>query len=137
MQLIVLIQASQFFKNRNFNGYRVYNKKSIQNLPKAVIFDTDNTLYPYLPAHNLASKALASKANKLLGVPVKLFNSVFEKSRKEIKLRLGSNASSHSRLLYIQRTIEHLGIKSQLLLTFRSRANLLAYFLKPVIFILV
>ncbi|MBO8240539.1 HAD-IA family hydrolase [Prochlorococcus marinus XMU1412] len=98
-------------------SYKVYNNKSIFELPKAVIFDTDNTLYPYLPAHKAASKALAVKANKLLGIPIKLFNSEFEKARKEIKLRLGSNASSHSRLLYIQRTIELLGVNSQLLLT--------------------
>ena len=64
-------------------SYKVYNKRSIEELPKAVIFDTDNTLYPYLPAHQAASKALAFKANKLLGIPIKLFNSEFEKARKE------------------------------------------------------
>ena len=37
-------------------------------MPKAVIFDTDNTLYPYPPAHKLALNSLFAKAEKLLDI---------------------------------------------------------------------
>ncbi len=97
--------------------FKIHKKDALKVLPKAIIFDTDNTLYPYKPSHVAAQKALASKATKLLGISEELFNEKLEQARSEIKLRLGENASSHSRLLYIQRTIELLGIKSQLLLT--------------------
>ena len=36
--------------------------------PKAVIFDTDNTLYPYKPAHEAALKEVVITAQKLLKV---------------------------------------------------------------------
>ena len=32
-----------------------------KGLPQAVIFDTDNTLYPYIPAHREATKAVENK----------------------------------------------------------------------------
>ena len=44
-----------------------------------------------------------------------LFSEKFEEAKKG--KRITNQASSHSRLLYIQRTIELLGLKSQLLLT--------------------
>ena len=98
-------------------GFKIYNKERLKVFPKAIIFDTDNTLYSYLPAHIAATNALALKANKLLGVPSELFNEKLEEARMQVKQRLSETASSHSRLLYIQRSIELLGIKSQLLLT--------------------
>ena len=98
-------------------GFKIYNKERLKVFPKALIFDTDNTLYSYLPAHKAARNALALKANKLLGVSCELFNEKLEEARMHVKQRLSETASSHSRLLYIQRSIELLGIKSQLLLT--------------------
>ena len=37
-------------------------------LPSAVIFDTDNTLYPYEPAHQAATKAVEAKVENHLGI---------------------------------------------------------------------
>ena len=37
------------------------------SLPKAIIFDTDNTLYPYAPAHEEATKNVELKIEKMLG----------------------------------------------------------------------
>lgn len=85
--------------------------------PKAVIFDTDNTLYPYNPAHKKASQAVEIKVEKMLGINRELFRSVFSEARKEIKIRLGDVASSHSRLLYMQRTIEKLEFGTRILTT--------------------
>ena len=86
-------------------------------LPSAIIFDTDNTLYPYEPAHQAATKAVEAKVEDLLGINKDRFSKVFDISKKEIKRLLGNTASSHSRLLYIQRTLENLGMKTKVLLT--------------------
>ena len=88
-----------------------------KSLPEAVIFDTDNTLYPYDPAEQAASEAVRNKAAKLLGVATADFAAAYNKARQQIKIQLGETASSHSRLLYIQRTIELLGMRTQLLMT--------------------
>ena len=85
--------------------------------PKAVIFDTDNTLYPYLPAHKEATRAVEGKVEKLLGIDRVIFRSAFREARKEIKDRLGNVASSHSRLLYMQRTTEKLELGTRILTT--------------------
>jgi len=86
-------------------------------LPSAIIFDTDNTLYPYDHPHGMATEAVENKAVKLLGVDRSTFRDAFKAARKTVKEQLHSTASSHSRLLYFQHTIEALGLKTQLLLT--------------------
>ena len=83
--------------------------------PQAVIFDTDNTLYPYAPAHTEATIAVEKKVEVVLGIKKDLFRSAFIEARAEIKKRLGSVASSHSRLLYLQRTIEKLELGTRIL----------------------
>ena len=94
---------------------------SIQNVlqkkPQAIIFDTDNTLYPYKPAHKAATKAVEVKACDLLGISLEKFNKAFITARSETKAQLNKTASSHSRLLYYQRTIEILGLNTQILMT--------------------
>ena len=94
---------------------------SIQNVlqkkPRAIIFDTDNTLYPYKPAHKAATKAVEVKACDLLGISLEKFNKAFITARSEVKVQLNKTASSHSRLLYYQRTIEILGLNTQILMT--------------------
>lgn len=91
--------------------------RALQKKPKAIIFDTDNTLYSYDPAHKAATKAVEVKACNLLGVSSKEFNKAFIAARLEIKEQLKKTASSHSRLLYYQRTIEVLGLNTQILMT--------------------
>ena len=89
----------------------------LNGLPKAVIFDTDNTLYPYLPAHKEATRVVEEKVEKMLGIEKSIFRAAFKEAREEIKARLGSVASSHSRLLYMQRTIEKLQLGTRILIT--------------------
>ena len=85
--------------------------------PRAIIFDTDNTLYAYDQPHAKASAATEAKAVHLLGADPASVRSAFAQARGEVKKQLGHTASSHSRLLYFQRGIEILGRKTQLLIT--------------------
>lgn len=85
--------------------------------PCAIIFATDNTLYSYVVPHELATKAVEEKAIDLLGVSQAKLKDVFEEARRQTKSRLGETATSHSRLLNLQRTIELLGLRTQILLT--------------------
>jgi len=95
----------------------IRNKEKFIENPKAVIFDTDNTLYPYRPAHNKATRAVEDKVEKILGVSKENFRLAFLEARMDIKKRLGPVASSHSRLLYMQATIEKLELGTRILLT--------------------
>ena len=95
---------------------KILTEKKISK-PEAVIFDTDNTLYEYDVTHSAAINAVLEKAQNILGINRKEFENAYEISRKEIKESLGATASSHSRLLYFQRTIEHLGLKTRILST--------------------
>lgn len=91
------------------------NSKKLFEAPEAVIFDTDNTLYPYDPAHKAATIAIEKKVEDILGIDREKFNATFIEARTEIKNRLGNVASSHSRLLYLQRTIEKLELGTRIL----------------------
>lgn len=84
--------------------------------PDAVLFDTDNTLYPYDPAHQAAMRAVRTKAARLFGIEQDKFDQAFDAARKSIKERLRHTASSHSRLLYFQHMLEIIGLGSQVLL---------------------
>ena len=96
---------------------KLINPEKFISLPSAIIFDTDNTLYEYSPAHDTALKAVCVKAKRILGCREKEFETVYNESRAEIKKRLGSVASSHSRLLYFQLVIEKIMGKSNLFAT--------------------
>ena len=83
--------------------------------PGAVIFDTDNTLFSYDEAHEAGLAAVNAKATKTLNLSEAQFEEAFQKARKQIKAQLGGTASSHSRLLYFQRTMELVGLRTQIL----------------------
>lgn len=85
--------------------------------PDAVLFDTDNTLYDYAPAHAEAMETTRKKAARELSIEPRQFDEVYSVARREVKERLGATASSHSRLLYFQRMLELLGLKTQVFLT--------------------
>ena len=92
------------------------NNKSNIEIPKAVLFDTDNTLYDYSIANASAEEAVSLKAKNLLGINKKTFFKIYKIAKSEIKSSIPDTASSHSRLLYFQRMIEILGYDAQLLL---------------------
>ena len=95
---------------------QVLSPSSFTRLPDAVLFDTDNTLYPYDPAHDAAQRAVRDKVTSTFSISTNDFDNAFKEARRQIKLRLLHTASSHSRLLYMQRMLEIMGLGSQVLL---------------------
>jgi putative hydrolase of the HAD superfamily len=73
---------------------------------KAILFDLDNTLYEYEPAHKEAMKKVYEFLRKDLKISYKKFVTLFNLSRHEIHQELSGTASSHNRILYFQRLIE-------------------------------
>tara|TARA_B100000963_G_scaffold67973_1_gene56150 strand:- start:3933 stop:4676 length:744 start_codon:yes stop_codon:yes gene_type:complete len=90
--------------------------KSIEiKKPRAILFDTDNTLYDYKFANEKAEIATSKKALNTLGIKEADFKKAYKLSKQQIKKQLGKTASSHSRLLYFQRLLENLGFKAKLM----------------------
>ena len=94
----------------------IHSRECFTRLPDAILFDTDNTLYPYDPAHAAAQKAVREKVVSTFSILPEDFDAAFNKARAQIKARLHHTASSHSRLLYLQRMLEIMGLGSQVLL---------------------
>lgn len=95
---------------------KIYKKERFDRLPDAILFDTDNTLYPYDPAHDAAQRAVRDKVVSTFSIKPEVFNGAFKQARDQVKSRLKHTASSHSRLLYLQRMLEIMGLGSQVLL---------------------
>ncbi len=86
-----------------------------QARPQAVLFDLDNTLYPYDPAHEAAWRAVVDKLSGAFSITPRRCEQAFREARDQVKAQLGRTASSHSRLLYFQRMLEIEGLGSRLL----------------------
>lgn len=95
---------------------KIINGERINCLPDAILFDTDNTLYPYGPSHTEAQHAVRAKVVKTLSIEPAAFDRAYAEAREQVKARLKCTASSHSRLLYFQRMLEIMGLGSQVLL---------------------
>lgn len=95
---------------------KIKNNERFNCLPDAFLFDTDNTLYPYDPAHTAAQSAVREKAANTFAISKDDFDKAYNQARSEVKSRLKHTASSHNRLLYLQRTLEIMGLGSQVLL---------------------
>ncbi|MEO8454624.1 MAG: HAD family hydrolase [Sphingomicrobium sp.] len=81
--------------------------------PSCVLLDLDNTLYDYAECNKAGMTAARQLAQQLLNLAPDDFDQCFRDARTELKNRLGATASSHSRLLYFQRTVERAGFTSQ------------------------
>ncbi len=95
---------------------KIHHQHLLKTLPDAVLFDTDNTLYHYDPAHKTAMDAVEQKITDMFSINPEQFRVAFNDARAQVKQRLGETASSHSRLLYFQRMLELIGLGSQVLL---------------------
>ena len=73
---------------------------------KGVLLDIDNTIYHYESCHKLALSSLIKELSKLLNLPFESVKYEFLKARKKVNKILYGTASSHSRFLYIQLTLE-------------------------------
>jgi HAD superfamily hydrolase (TIGR01549 family) len=94
---------------------KIFSKDRFDRLPDAILFDTDNTLYPYIPAHSAAQAAVRAKVVSTFSIKPEDFDDAFDDARRQVKARLKDTASSHSRLLYLQRMLEIMGLGSQVL----------------------
>jgi putative hydrolase of the HAD superfamily len=95
---------------------KLNNPNKFTRLPDAILFDTDNTLYAYDPAHKAALRAVREKVVSTFSISENDFDKAFNEARSQVKFRLKETASSHSRLLYLQRMLEIMGLGSQVLL---------------------
>lgn len=95
---------------------KIHTQARFDRLPDAFLFDTDNTLYPYDPAHTAAQNAVRDKVVNTFSISSHDFDKAFTEARSQVKTRLKHTASSHSRLLYLQRMLEIMGLGSQVLL---------------------
>lgn len=95
---------------------KINKPERFTRLPDAILFDTDNTLYPYDPAHAAAQAAVRDKVVSTFSISQEEFDKAFKQARNQVKARLKHTASSHSRLLYLQRMLEIMGLGSQVLL---------------------
>ncbi len=94
-------------------GIRLNNRNAMSTPPDLVVFDLDNTLYPYDVAHRRALETVSKKAEDVFNIKPEDFTSLYESASKVVKQRLGrSVASSHSRLLYFYRLAEVMGVGS-------------------------
>ena len=92
---------------------KIHSKDAFQGRPDCVLLDLDNTLYGVDAPMAAGQQAARDYAKNELSIDADAFDRAFTVSREELKHRLGDTASSHSRLLYFQRTIERAGLATQ------------------------
>jgi putative hydrolase of the HAD superfamily len=95
---------------------QIHQPHRFDRLPDAILFDTDNTLYHYDPAHAAAMAAVRDKVVRTFSIDGEAFDTAFAAARLEVKQRLKHTAASHNRLLYMQRMLEIIGLGSQVML---------------------
>ncbi len=78
--------------------------------PSLIALDLDNTLYNYEVANTAGMRSAAEVLNARLGIRQQDWQKEFDWARSDVKRRLGSSASSHSRLLYFKTMLEKLGV---------------------------
>jgi len=79
---------------------------------KGLILDIDNTLYDYKSTHENAFELLVLETKKETNKNKDTVIEAYIQARKEIHIELSETASSHNRLLYIQRMLELLHVNS-------------------------
>jgi putative hydrolase of the HAD superfamily len=79
---------------------------------KALLLDVDNTLYSYEPVHKIAKDNVIKYCEKKFNFTKNIIEATYEKSRDTVHIELNETASSHNRLLYIQKMLEQLNINS-------------------------
>lgn len=78
---------------------------------RAVIFDLDGTLYDYETLDREAFGRVQELVLERLGVSEAQSEEAFRRARIATKKNLGETATSHSRMLYFQKTLEYLDIR--------------------------
>lgn len=89
------------------------NMKLPKNI-KAILLDLDDTLYDYQVCNEAAKKSLFAFLKRRLGLPLSHITNAFDGARKRVHTDLSGTGASHSRFLYIQKTVEHLSSKTDI-----------------------
>jgi len=87
------------------------------SIPRAILLDLDNTLYPYQTAHQAAHQLMVETLCRHTSIQPSDAESAISHAKQMVKSRLGAVAASHHRLLYIQTALEQLGLRSQVVLS--------------------
>src|SRR5689334_18044777 len=89
--------------------------------PRGVLFDLDNTAYPYDPCHAAGLAAATNEAANLRpdwNLAVGDFERLYDDARRAVKEQVGPNAAAvHCRLLYCKLLVERRLGRSDLDLT--------------------
>ena len=93
------------YKKTRLMGEINFPKINLEGI-KGVLLDIDNTIYHYESCHKPSLNILIKELAKLLSSSEEIIKKEFLNSRKIVNKRLYDTASSHSRFLYIQLTIE-------------------------------
>lgn len=73
---------------------------------RAVLFDLDDTLYPYPPCNEAGKRAAYETFRDLgYGLDRETFRERYQEARREVKRELAGTASAHERFLYFKRLI--------------------------------
>ena len=73
---------------------------------EAVLFDLDNTLYPYAPCNEAGKRAaLAALREHGYGMDRSTFDELYATARREAKREVRGTAASHERFLYFKRAL--------------------------------
>lgn len=75
---------------------------------KGVIFDLDDTLYDAESCYNAGMERLSVFAQDKFDLSPEQFELAFNEAKRDVKRQLGNVATSHNRLLYIQRFLEEI-----------------------------
>lgn len=78
---------------------------------QAVIFDLDDTLYDYKSLDREAGRRVQDLVCKTLNIEEAKYQEAYMRGRRETKEQLGNTGASHNRILYFQKTLEHLACK--------------------------
>ena len=75
---------------------------------KAVIFDIDDTLYPYAPCDIAGMQQMREEFSRITGIEYteERFSQLLSQAKQEVKSHTAQTASCHNRMLYAQKLCE-------------------------------
>ena len=98
--------------------------------PAFIAIDLDDTMYCYQSCHKIAQTAAEHAIRDKYSLDGDTVKGLLSAARLETKARLGSLASSHSRLLYFKLTLEKLGLANHLDFALQLEASYWGNFLR-------
>ena len=67
---------------------KIFSPEKLLAKPDCILFDTDNTLYPYEPAHQAAINAVCEKITQRFNISSEVFNQAFNEAKSLVKKQL-------------------------------------------------